>query len=1042
MAAGTAGATSTYSGGKGLSFSKDISSRIVDAAEAAKNEKKHQEKIIADGGNVPEKDKKGLFVKALKQEFISNPINDLKKRFNKKIDKVGRVAGLFGSKGEKLQQKLSGKKLNTKSGFDRSGYEYNKKSDDENTSGGSGGNGSGSGLVSSLGELVLDVQQIAAAVTSMQGMIATQMNMSVKMSDSLEQIKSALIEQVSLQQEQVENQEMAAREASIEASSSSSSTAKATSTFTNDLDIFGIFGAIQQLKNVIEFIKNLPKLFSNFFKGILEKIPGGKGIAQKLFGGAAKEVGEEAVEAGGKGLLRGLLKPLRLVTRSIPFGLGGLLDFGLNLMLGEPVGKAAAKAVGSTIGSSLGAAAAGILGLPSGPGAIATAAIGAVVGGAIGDWLGGAGYDLITGIFGNKDTKMAAGGGVMIGEAGPEVVTGLQSAPAKKSLSGLQTSGGMEDVQDTYYSALAGSTLAITKDFIEGLGPVGASVAPVIQDDVAKLGRQFDIPATSTKVDVGGMGLRQDPQAAKKGENYLKELVKGTLEKLSGGKKEDKKDKSSGGDSGSGGDVEDSSTDASSGSGGTGGAGSDSASSGEKTLESLKTNTKFVNKEQTNWMGQREVVSAVSGTDKSGVRRVKMVDDSGKLSDKYYYNANGDVFSIDPTLGAKGISQLTLDQIRSYSASGSKFYRNLQTGQVVLTRVPPVGFYNYEKNGIVRSKRVDGLAGSHTEGAQVTVTTPLSSMTPVEKENFGVLPYGPVADINKIKAEGGIVVTSRKGTRTMNGKQEIHEGTDIGAPSGTKLYAFTDGKVLYKGVDGGYGNYIGWQEKGSGIGHFYGHLSAYGKNVGVGTEFSKGKILGTVGSTGRSTAPHLHWEMADNPDDLGKPKGQGKRKDPLSKYGFMSPFSGTPKPGDGVDAGTNDKDNVDGSDMSPPETPEDMFKGIAEALTGMTTGLAMMRAGELGLVKNEEDYKNYEAQFNEAFKVKDVESTGATTTPTAATPAAASRPAGGAMNGGRGSGASPTVQVQGTATASESRGRSATPSSSSTAHAYTPMAPA
>lgn len=1037
MASGTVGATSTYSGGRGLSFSKDIASRIVDAAEAAKNEKKHQQDIIDKGGEVPEKDRKGLFVKALRQEFITNPINDLKKRFNKKIDKVGRVAGLFGSKGEKLQQKLSGKKLKTKSGFDRSGYVYNNPKDDDETGGGTGG----SGLVTALGELVLDIQQIAAAVTSMQGLVTTQMNMSLKMSDSLEQIKSALVEQVSLQQEQLDNEEMAAREASLEASRDASGTAKASSTFA-DGGLMEFLGALKMFQDVVKFLKNLPNMFKGFFKGLLEKIPGGKKLAGKLFGEAA----QEGAEAGGKSLLKGLLKPLlaplKAGFRAIPFGLGALLDFGLNLALGEKPGRAAAKAVGSGIGSSLGAVVAGLLGLPSGPGAAVTAALGAVIGGTLGDWLGGAAYDL----FAPKESKMAAGGGVMLGEAGPEMVTGLQSANAKKQLGGLQKDKGIDEVQDTYYSALAGSTLAITKDFVEGLGPVGASVAPIIQDDVAKLGREFDVPATATKVSVGGLGLREDPQAAKKGENYLKELVKGTLEKLSGDKKE--KDKNKGGSGSSSSDSSPSSTggDTTTPSGTSpSGSPADTKSSGEKTLESLKTNTKFVNKEQRNLFGQREVINAVSGTDKSGVRRVKMVDDGGKLSDRYYYNANGDIFSIDPALGAKGISQLTIDQIRSYSTGGAKFYRNLQTGQVVLTRLPPVGYFNYEKNGIVRSKTVAGPAGSNTESSQVTVTTPISSLTEVERQNFGTLPYGPLADITKIKAEGGIAVSSRRGWRTLNGARDLHEGTDISVPEGRNLYAFTDGVVKYRDYDPrGYGNYIGWQEKSSGIGHFFAHLSAFGKNTAVGTEFNKGKILGKTGNTGKSTGPHLHWEMADNPADLGLPKGQGKRKDPLSKYGFMTPFDGTPKPGDGVDAGTNSsknsEDNIDGSDINP-EDPVEMFNNIGKALTGMATGLASMRAGELGLIKTEDDMKKYEEQFNTAFAIKDVATpTGSTTTPTSSTPAPP--PAGGGMNGGRGSGASPTVQVQSTATASESRSRNARPSTANTAQAYTPLAPA
>ena len=66
MSAGTVGSTSTYVEGKGVNFAKSVASKVLDAAVAAKNEKKVQEKILAEGGTIPEKDQKGLFGKALK----------------------------------------------------------------------------------------------------------------------------------------------------------------------------------------------------------------------------------------------------------------------------------------------------------------------------------------------------------------------------------------------------------------------------------------------------------------------------------------------------------------------------------------------------------------------------------------------------------------------------------------------------------------------------------------------------------------------------------------------------------------------------------------------------------------------------------------------------------------------------------------------------------------------------------------------------------------------------------------------------------------
>ena len=72
MSSGTVSATSTYSSGKGMSFSKDIGSRVLAAAQSAKDEKKFQEKIEQEGGEVPESAKKGLFGRALKQQFVTN----------------------------------------------------------------------------------------------------------------------------------------------------------------------------------------------------------------------------------------------------------------------------------------------------------------------------------------------------------------------------------------------------------------------------------------------------------------------------------------------------------------------------------------------------------------------------------------------------------------------------------------------------------------------------------------------------------------------------------------------------------------------------------------------------------------------------------------------------------------------------------------------------------------------------------------------------------------------------------------------------------
>ncbi len=89
--------------------------------------------------------------------------------------------------------------------------------------------------------------------------------------------------------------------------------------------------------------------------------------------------------------------------------------------------------------------------------------------------------------------------------------------------------------------------------------------------------------------------------------------------------------------------------------------------------------------------------------------------------------------------------------------------------------------------------------------------------------------------------------------------REMHEGMDFTAPTGTPIYATGDGVV--KRADNtasGYGNHIVIQH-GYGYETLYGHLSKY--NCRAGQRVKRGDIIGYVGSTGRSEAPHLHYEV-------------------------------------------------------------------------------------------------------------------------------------------------------------------------------------
>jgi murein DD-endopeptidase MepM/ murein hydrolase activator NlpD len=91
----------------------------------------------------------------------------------------------------------------------------------------------------------------------------------------------------------------------------------------------------------------------------------------------------------------------------------------------------------------------------------------------------------------------------------------------------------------------------------------------------------------------------------------------------------------------------------------------------------------------------------------------------------------------------------------------------------------------------------------------------------------------------------------------------MHEGIDIAAPKGTPVMATGDGFVTYAGYRNGYGNTL-IIDHGNGITTVYAHCSAL--FVGEGSRVSRGMIIAAVGNTGRSTGPHLHYEV--RVDDL------------------------------------------------------------------------------------------------------------------------------------------------------------------------------
>ncbi|MGB7055877.1 MAG: M23 family metallopeptidase [bacterium] len=90
-----------------------------------------------------------------------------------------------------------------------------------------------------------------------------------------------------------------------------------------------------------------------------------------------------------------------------------------------------------------------------------------------------------------------------------------------------------------------------------------------------------------------------------------------------------------------------------------------------------------------------------------------------------------------------------------------------------------------------------------------------------------------------------------------------HHGLDYVAPIGTPVASIGDGKVVFKGWRGGYGNLVEIRHKNN-FRSRYGHLSRFAKGLRVGKRVKSGELIGYLGSTGLSTGPHLHFELHKN----------------------------------------------------------------------------------------------------------------------------------------------------------------------------------
>src|SRR5690554_360081 len=145
-----------------------------------------------------------------------------------------------------------------------------------------------------------------------------------------------------------------------------------------------------------------------------------------------------------------------------------------------------------------------------------------------------------------------------------------------------------------------------------------------------------------------------------------------------------------------------------------------------------------------------------------------------------------------------------------------------------------------QKQIVVQSKSLDEIAKLAEEKEELLTAIP--AIQPVKNE-----------DLKRMASGYGIR------TDPFTKARKMHWGMDFTSPKGTPIYATGDGKVIRADNNAsGYGKHIR-------IDHSYGYMSLYGHlsqyNVKSGQKVQRGDLIGFVGSTGRSEAPHLHYEV-------------------------------------------------------------------------------------------------------------------------------------------------------------------------------------
>ncbi|KKJ75233.1 peptidase M23 [Kiloniella litopenaei] len=227
-------------------------------------------------------------------------------------------------------------------------------------------------------------------------------------------------------------------------------------------------------------------------------------------------------------------------------------------------------------------------------------------------------------------------------------------------------------------------------------------------------------------------------------------------------------------------------------------------------------------------------------------------------------------------------NDIMIKMIRAYSFDVD-FQREIQKGDSF--EVVYEAFYDEDGNLARTGEMLYGRLNLSGDDLQLYRFTPSSGFT----DYFNEKGQSAKKALMRTPVDGARL-SSRFGKRKhpVLGYTKMHKGVDFAAPRGTPIYAAGDGVILRANRFSSFGNYIKIRHH-SGYETAYAHLKGFAKGIRKSKRVRQGQVIGYVGTTGRSTGPHLHYEVLFNgrqvnPLGVKLPAGEKLKKADLKKF--------------------------------------------------------------------------------------------------------------------------------------------------------------